>query len=624
MAKQAREDEAGKLIERLPKDILFEILRRLDLLSLCSMAPLCRVLRLLVPQSLSCISTLDLSGICPSAMVLERVLGNNEVLRSLTLDCTQLDDSCIEVFAKECLHELVLLKCLMFSSYIFIAIGEKCRNLRLLTLEMLTLDEHESHTCNKAISQMLRRCLFLEFLCVKLPTSCPQLVDAESWHSINYEDFKSPFLQTIKGLVLQPLSGHQAQLLSIMIGQSTSSINVGVSGHCPMGVGLQSLNLALDLITDDLIVCITANLHHLVELCLEDKPVDEPSPPNDLTSSGLQALSSCKDLTCLNLCRSKKYYKATFNSVNDVDMLLLAEGCRRLESIKLGGFSRVTDAGYVCILHSCRNLRKLEIINAVLLSDLAFHNLSDISCPLIEVRLVSCNALTSDTAGSLSSCRDLEVLDLSGCRSIADAGLGSIAKLCKLTKLDLSGADITNKGVAVLGNGTSPIASLYLRGCKRVNDRGIAMLLNGNGIIKETLTTLDISYMPGISDKAISMVAEHCLAITDLSIRYCLFLTDASVKVLGSIERFGTERRNSLRRLDVYNCYGLSSDSFRLFTPPYFRGLRWLGVARTKLSLSSKTKDRLLELSQERPMLRICQIGCELGCKDGWQYHEKV
>ncbi|XP_039144835.1 F-box protein At-B [Dioscorea cayenensis subsp. rotundata] len=616
MANRAREGGAGELIERLPKDAILEILRRLDLLSLCSVAPVSRSLRLLVSQSLSCITTLDLSGFSLSTTILKRVLGDNKVLRSLTLDCTQLEDSSIEVFAKEHLEEIVLLKCLMFSSYIFIAIGMKCHNLRRLTLEMLALDECESlDTCNKDFSQMLRRCSCLEFLWVKLPNHCPHLIDDEYWESIGYEDFESPFPKRIKGLVLQPLLEHQAELLSMMIGQSTSSINVG------MGVGLQSLTLVLNLITDDLLVCITGNLRHLVELCLEDRPVYQPSPPNDLTGLGLLALSSCKGLACLTLIRSKIYCPATFKSVKDVDMQLLAEGCSRFESIKLGGFSKVTDAGYVSILHSCRNLRKLEIINSLTLSDLTFHNLADIPCPLREVRLVACNALTCDAARSLSSCRDLEVLDLSGCRSIADAGLESIAKLCKLSKLDLSGADITDDGIGLLGNGTSPIAYLYIRGCKRITDTGIAMLLTGNGIIKKTLKTLDISYLPEISDRSISIVEEHCSEITDLSIRYCPSLTDNSIKVLGSIER-----RRSLRRLDVCNCQGFSSDSLRLFSPPYFRGLRWLGVANSKLFSSSKNKreDMLSELTRERPLLRVCQIGCELGCRDRWQYHEKV
>lgn len=61
MANRAREGGAGELIERLPKDAILEILRRLDLLSLCSVAPVSRSLRLLVSQSLSCITTLDLS-----------------------------------------------------------------------------------------------------------------------------------------------------------------------------------------------------------------------------------------------------------------------------------------------------------------------------------------------------------------------------------------------------------------------------------------------------------------------------------------------------------------------------------------------------------------------------------
>ncbi|XP_038972791.1 F-box protein At-B isoform X2 [Phoenix dactylifera] len=612
MAKVVRGGGDGGLIERLPQSLVLEIFGRLDLESLCSAAPACKALRFSVSQVLSTISTIDLSGFSHTVQILNRVLTNNRMLRSLTLDCVELDDSSIEVFGKEHLQELVLLKCFRFSLYILTAISRKCPNLRLLSLEMVCPCDVESpDDCNNSIAKMLEGCLYLESLSIKFH---------DHYGDTCYVEFSQLILpKTIRVLLLQPISDRQAKLLVLKAGadrNSTASLaGAGSSFLRPNSNGLQSLSLVLNKIKDELLIAIASSLPQLVGLCLEDKPLGEPSLHNDLTNRGLQSLGSCRNLTSLSLTRSRQNYPATFRRVNDVGILLLSEGCRRLESVRLGGFSRVTDAGYVSFLHSCKNLKRFEVVNAFFLSDLAFHNLADATNSLVEVRLLSCNLVTSETAESLSLCRNLEVLDLSGCKSTADVGLISISKLCKLTTLDLGGADITDSGLAALGHGSCPIASLCLRGCKRITDRGIALLLYQDGIIRRTLSTLDLGYLPGLSDKGMSTIAEVCREITNLSIRSCFYVTDASITVLGSMEAFEGKRR-PLRKLDLYSCSGLSNASFWLLAPPFFRGLRWLGVGNTRLL--DESENRFVELSRDRPCLTICTKGCEMGCKAGF------
>lgn len=322
-------------------------------------------------------------------------------------------------------------------------------------------------------------------------------------------------------------------------------------------------SFVLDVTTDQLLITITKSVPLLVELDLEDRPKKEPVPNHHLTNNWLQYLGFCQYLTALSLVRSRLKHQGAFKRVNDMGMFLLSEGCKCLEAVTLCGFSNVSDAGFAAILHVCQKLNKFEVRNALFLSDVAFHDLMDIPCALVEVRLLSCPRITSETVKKVASSKSMEVLDLGGCKSIADSCLCSISCLSKLTELNLTGADITDSGLPVLSQGSIPIRNLCLRGCKRVTDKGISSLLCG-GAIGQTLTALDLGYMAGVTDKTILTVAAACVGIIDLCIRSCFYVTDSSMEVLARKRTFqdGSER---LRRLDECNCICLSADSLRWF-----------------------------------------------------------
>ncbi|KAJ3707459.1 hypothetical protein LUZ61_011164 [Rhynchospora tenuis] len=588
-----------ELVERLPQALLVEILSRLDLYSLCSAAPVCRTLNASASQALSSISSLDLSGFSPTVQILSRILGGNDAIQNLALDCSRLDDSSFNGFAKKSLVELSLLKCSAFSPSIFAVIGERCPNLRHFSLDMAShvKKKDASMAVNNAIIQMLHGCLQLESLCLKFPLQHPG--------TFYFHSFWLALPKTIKSLILQPVSNRQARI----------PISGNTQNAAPNYVGLHSLSLVLDVISDELVLSITSNLPNLAELCLEDNPPEQPALHEDLTNNGFQFLSFCHNLIRLYLTRDKQW---AFQRVNDMGLLLLAEGCKKLESVRLGGFSKVTDAGYASLIHSCKNLKRFEVTHALFLSDLAFHDLANLASSLAEVRLVSCNLLTSETAVSLSSCRNLGVLNLSVCRSIADAGLASISNLQNLTTLDLGGADITDAGLSALAGTSSPISSLCLRGCKRITDNGICQIFHANTIISLNISTLDLGYLPRVTDRAIKVISESCKKITRLCLRSCFYVTDTSITRLGSVDRFASGA-SVIRMLDLTHCNGISADALRLFDRPYFRGLHWLGIGSTRMV--PRGNGRIIELLEERPGLKICKDSCEMGCKNEWQYH---
>lgn len=599
-------------LRSLPQNILHEILLKLDIDSLCSASAASTTLRCSVSEALSSLATLNLSGFSPDAQILNRVLCGNKVLKSLTLDCSRLNHYSIFLFAKHHLQELFLFKCSLSFSLLFTCIGENCPNLRAFSLEMSRQAVFgPSHICGEKLTLMLKGCIYLESLCIK--------IRGPDWNPAVFKPLISFLPKTIKVLQLQPMDEYHARWLIHEKGSfrssvtSTTDMSIHISSN-PIDFRLQSLSLVLDTITDQLLISISHNLHLLVTLDLEDNPKKKPLLQHDLTDTGLHSLGSCRNLVHLTLIRNRGYCPVTFSRVNDMGIFLLAEECKNLESVRLGGFSKVTDAGFASILHSCKRLKKFEVISALFISDLAFHDLASASCSLVDVRLASCSLITSETAEDLSLCKSLEVLDLWGCKSIADHGLLSVSNLSRLTILNLGGADITDSGLSALGCGIAPIVFLCIRSCKRVTDRGVAHLLLGGGIITTTLSTLDMGHMPGISDKAIFAIIQSGINIIDLCIRNCFYITDASIAALASKEGLG-EGKRPLRRLDLYNCSGLTIESLGSLRRPMLRGLRWLGIGGT--CLSSRGHADLVDICSNRPGLSVCLSGCEMGCYAG-------
>lgn len=603
----------GMGLEGVPSSVMIkEVILKLDMETICSLACVSKSLRFSISQALPLLSSLNLSTFSPDAQTLAYVLSGCSGLKSLTLNCLRLDNSSVGIFLGSHLQELIMLSCSLLSYQLLSSIGETCPNLRVLMLELAEQDSPEVFKSN--LAQMLSGCLYLESLSIKIRGID---VDANAFQSIEL------FLpKSVKILKLQPvLEQDGIRLINNLQVDRTflEKAHFGNPISClSAGFPLQCLSLVLDVISDELIITITNSLPLLMELDLEDKPHKEPLLHQDLTNNGLQSLRCSHHLTGLSLVRSKKNHQVSFKRINDMGMFLLSEGCKGLESVRLSGFSRVSDAGFASILDSCQRLKKFEVRNALLLSDLAFDDLTEVPCSLVQVRLLSCNLITSETVRQLACSRSLEVLDLCGCRSIADSCLSSISRLHKLTSLNLAGADVTDYGLVLLGQGSPPITHLSLRGCKRVTDEGVCLLLHSGGLIGKSLSSLDLGHMPRISDKAILTIAEVGVGITELCIRHCFNVTDYSVEAL-AMKRSFQDGSKLLRMLDLFNCIGLSADLLWSLKRPSFPGLHWLGIGHTRLI--SKGNVVLTEICKERPWLTLCFDGCEMGCHDGWQYH---
>ncbi|MCO5601622.1 hypothetical protein L7F22_055745 [Adiantum nelumboides] len=591
-------------MDDLPDAVVQNILSRLDLPSLCSAASSCRHLLISASLLIPHLDNLHLLELVPRLHDLRRLLHQNFKLRILKLNCLHLTDEALTVFLKPSLEELHLLNCDWFSSKLLSNIGERCTRLRSLYLDLGWCEESQSNSSwSVDFEALLEHCRFLESL---------SLIDQN--FSLDFNAYAAITRLVSRKLTVLSLGYFPEIYAKELFNFTVEHIqSPKMQKKIFQLQNLQKLSLVLDRITDTIVMLVCESLPSLTDLELQDEPGEEPLIAFDLTTTGIQHLGVFSKLKRLSLARSQDLYPATFKRVEDLGFLFLAEKCTKLESITLAGFSRISDASCRQILHSFSNLHTFELLKSSRITDLTFRDFSAVPVKLVSVTLASCNLLSNSSIRQLSHCKDLESLNLKGCKSIGDKGLEAIASLKRLKKLILNGVDISDMGLVTLGKGTTPLAFLSLRGCQRVSDDGISALVEGS--ISDTLEGIDLSNITLLTDKAVLSLVHSGMRIVDLKLRDCYNIGDTSLMALASMTSRGCGFGGSLRLLDLWNCKGLTALGMSWLKKPYFPRLRWLG-----LGWNTVPKSMLDFLSMERPYVHILDHGVELGGRDGEEW----
>jgi hypothetical protein len=178
-------------------------------------------------------------------------------------------------------------------------------------------------------------------------------------------------------------------------------------------------------------------------------------------------------------------------------------------------------------------------------------------------------------------CGKLASLNLSNCKNITDAGLGSLANI-PLTKLNLSGcSDITDAGLAHFTN--APLTDLNLSDCTAITDAGLAHFANA------PLTDLDLRFCSDITDAGLGSFANAPL--TYLTLNGCSDITDAGLAHFANAPLtyltlngcsditdagLGFFANAPLERLDLSNCRGITDAGLAHFANA---PLEWLGLS---------------------------------------------
>ncbi|XP_069142673.1 F-box/LRR-repeat protein 14-like [Argopecten irradians] len=186
--------------------------------------------------------------------------------------------------------------------------------------------------------------------------------------------------------------------------------------------------------------------------------------------------------------------------------------------------------------------------------------LRDVICgiPNIEtLNLSGCFTLTDIGLGHAFS-QDLPSiteLNLSLCKQLTDSSLGRIAQSLKnLELLELGGCcNITNTGLLLIAWGLRKLKSLNLRSCRHISDVGIGHLAGlsphaASGTLE--LEHLGLQDCQKLTDQALRHVSSGLLNLKTINLSFCASVTDSGLKFLAKMP--------SLKELNLRSCDNVS------------------------------------------------------------------
>ncbi|XP_076469222.1 F-box and leucine-rich repeat protein 13-like isoform X1 [Babylonia areolata] len=181
---------------------------------------------------------------------------------------------------------------------------------------------------------------------------------------------------------------------------------------------------------------------------------------------------------------------------------------------------------------------------------------------LIHLNMRECQHLTHPSFVSVSECRNIQDLNLSGCLGLDDETLKLVAKGCKiLLYLNISHTNLTDGALRAVAKYCMNLQFLSLAFCGKFSDRGLLYLATGkcagkleyldlSGCLQVTpqgfhnlangctnITTLILNEFPTLMDESIMIMTEKCHKIHTVSFLGSALLTDESFKHLAQLKQ---------------------------------------------------------------------------------------
>ncbi|KAI3781522.1 hypothetical protein L2E82_11539 [Cichorium intybus] len=260
--------------------------------------------------------------------------------------------------------------------------------------------------------------------------------------------------------------------------------------------------------------------------------------------------------------------------ITDSCLSYITNSCgKTLKSIDLSRSRFFTHVGLSNLVSNCVNLVDIDLSNAVHLNDTAAAAVA--SCRSLErLCLTRCKSLTDIGIGCIAvGCLNLRVLSLKWCLGVSDLGVALIGVKCKqIRSLDLSHLLITEKCLPSLLK-LEYLEDLNLEGCCGINDESLVSLKQG----WTSLKTLNMSYCENVTHVGISSLTNSASCLQNLNLSYGSLvnhpLSESLQKLsqLQSIRLDGCQVTNSglkgignwcvsLKELSLSKCSGVTDD----------------------------------------------------------------
>lgn len=259
------------------------------------------------------------------------------------------------------------------------------------------------------------------------------------------------------------------------------------------------------------------------------------------SSSGLLSLTlSCKNLKEIDISNAV--------SLKDAGAAALAEA-KNLEKLWMGRCKMVTDMGVGCIAVGCKNLKLISLKWCLGVGDLGV-GLIAVKCKEIRSLDLSYLPITNKCLPSILKLQHLEDLILEGCFGIDDCSLAALKHRCKSLKvLDMSSCqNISHLGLSSLTSSIGGLQQLTLA-------HGSPVTLSiANGLKK--LSMLQSIKLDGsvVTRAGLKAIGDWCVSLKELSLSKCDGVTDEGLSYVATKHR-------DLRKLDITCCRKISDVS---------------------------------------------------------------
>jgi F-box/leucine-rich repeat protein 2/20 len=207
--------------------------------------------------------------------------------------------------------------------------------------------------------------------------------------------------------------------------------------------------------------------------------------------------------------------------VDDQGLFAVAQRCQWLQSLSLYWNTRASDKGFSVLMQGqkAKDLKNISFSGCKQLSDETMQHLVSIAPDVEVLDLTRCNKLSD--AGVLLVCETLDklrILRLYAMAHLSPAAFTSLQRLTHLEELDLCGCLLKDK----------------------------ALLEFFGAVATSKLQKLNLTWCLALTDATAFAVARHCPKLAWLSYFGNLNITDAGVEALAN-----SPCRHSLRELDV-------------------------------------------------------------------------